>query len=584
MQHRFGVLFSFLVSVVWSLGATPVAVEPVSAAHGMVVAGHPQAAEAGVAVLRAGGNAIDAAVAVSLSLGVAEPQGSGMGGKLMLIYFDAATRQTFAVDGLDAAGHSFDTARGRKLTRDERRLGWTSALVPGLPAGLWLAHQKWGTRPWADDVAPAIKLAREGFRVLPKTRDFFEEQEKKLRGGDREIAKWYLPGGQLPKVGTLLANGDLARTMEIFAAKGADGFYRGPVAEAIAAGAKQGGGFITTDDLARYQARITVPVAAEVFGHQISGAPPPTSGVALYLSILKTLETATWAPGGLRAPANLDRVGKVWQVAQPLVSAQVGDVAGADEAVKKLLSVASIAEIRRKAGIGGKVGQVSDLPFSHAIAYESGSRTSPLVFEPDYDEEPAFASTTHFVVVDAKGNVVSCTQSTSLHFGAGVIAPGTGVVMNDSLSNFTFTNAKSPNAVAPGKRARSTTSPSIVFREGRPVLAIGIPGAQRIPIAMMQVMLDVLAFQRPLRDAIGDTRLHLLNPEASTDPNNVWEVEASFPEPDAKALRALGWTVNKMEKAGTGRHFGGFTAIAIGSDGTLTGFADPRRTNAAAGY
>lgn len=584
MRYRFGAFFSFIVSACGALAATPVAVEPVSAAHGMVVAGHPQAAEAGVAVMRAGGNAIDAAVAVSLSLGVAEPQGSGMGGKLMLIYFDAATRQTYAVDGLDAAGHSFDPARGRKLTRDERRLGWTSVLVPGLPAGLWLAHQKWGARPWADDVAPAVKLARDGFQVLPKTRDFFAEQEKKLRGGDREIAKWYLPGGQLPKVGTLLANGDLARTMELFAAKGAEGFYRGPVAEAIAAGAKQGGGFITTDDLARYQARITVPVAADVFGHHIEGAPPPTSGLALYLTMLKALEAETWTPGPLRTPANLNRVGKVWQVAQPLVSAQVGDVAGADEAVKKLLSVASIAEIRRKAGNGGKVGQVFDPRAYQVLAYEDGLRTGPSAFEPDFDEEPAFASTTHFVVVDAKGNVVSCTQSTSLHFGAGVIAPGTGVVMNDSLSNFSFTNAKSANTVAPGKRARSTTSPSIVFLEGRPVLAIGIPGAQRIPIAMMQVMLDHLAFQRPLAEAIGDTRLHLLNPEASTDPNNVWEVEASFPESDAKSLRALGWTVNKMEKAGTGRHFGGFTAIAIGPDGTLTGFADPRRTNAAVGY
>lgn len=550
----------------------------------MVVAGHPQAAEAGVAVMRAGGNAIDAAVAVSLSLGVAEPQGSGMGGKLMLIYYDAATRQTFAVDGLDAAGHSFDVPRGRTLTRDERRLGWTSVLVPGLPAGLWLAHQKWGVRPWADDVAPAVKLARDGFRVLPKTRDFFAEQEKKLRGGDREIAKWYLPGGQLPKAGTLLANGDLARTMELFAAKGAEGFYRGPVAEAIAAGAKQGRGFITTDDLARYQARITAPVAADVFGHHIEGAPPPTSGLALYLAMLKTLETQAWISGELRAPANLHRVGKVWQVVQPLVSAQVADVTGGDIAVKKFLSADSIDEIRRKAGVSSKVGQVLDLPFSRGIVREGGAQPRPAAFEPDYDEEPAFASTTHFVVVDAKGNVVSCTQSTSLHFGAGVIAPGTGVVMNDSLSNFSFTSANSPNLVAPGKRARSTTSPSIVFREGRPVLAIGIPGAQRIPIAMMQVMLDVLAFQRPLADAIGDTRLHLLNPESSADPNNVWEVEASFPEPDAKALRALGWTVNKMEKAGTGRHFGGFTAIAIGNDGTLTGFADPRRTNAAAGY
>jgi gamma-glutamyltranspeptidase/glutathione hydrolase len=202
----------------------------------------------------------------------------------------------------------------------------------------------------------------------------------------------------------------------------------------------------------------------------------------------------------------------------------------------------------------------------------------------DEDPEPAFASTTHYVVVDPRGNIVSCTQSTSLHFGAGVIAPGTGVVMNDSMSNFGVVSDHGSNLIAPGKRARSTTSPSIVFRDGRPVLAIGVPGAQRIPIAMLQVLLDVLAFKRPLAEAIGDTRLHLLTPESSRDADNVWEMEKSYPAADVRGLGALGWKITLVEPAGTGRHFGGVNAIAIGADGTLTGYADPRRTNAAAGF
>ncbi|HEY1107498.1 MAG TPA: gamma-glutamyltransferase, partial [Opitutaceae bacterium] len=477
----------------------------------------------------------------------------------------------YAVDGLDAAAHSLDVERVRRLSRDERRVGWTSVLVPGLPAGLELAHRTWGARPWAENFAPAIKLAREGFLVLPKTRDQFAEQEKKLRGGDPEIAKWYLPGGKLPAAGSRLANEDLARSLELIAKDGAAAFYRGSIAAAIAAGSKRHGGFITADDLAKYQARIVEPLTTEVFGHQIAGGPAPTTGVALYATILKALEIETWSPGPMRTPENLHRVGKVWQQVQPLVSARIADVPGAAAAANQLLGADSIAEIRRKAG---------NAPRSAAWSPDAALRGLEL----DYDEEPLAASTTHFVVVDAKGNVVSCTQSTSLHFGAGVVAPGTGIVLNDTLSNFGVTNAKSANMVAPGKRARSTTSPTILFRDGRPVLAIGVPGAQRIPIAMLQVLLDHLAFKRPVAEAIGDTRLHLLTPETSAEPNNQWEVERSFPDADAKALVALGWQVRKVEAAGTGRHFGGINAIILAPDGTLTGLADPRRTNAAVGY
>lgn len=579
-------LFSsiFVLAVSLTAGAVPVTVTPVVAHHGMVAAGHPQAAAAGVAVLQAGGNAIDAVVATSLALGVAEPYGSGLGGKLNLVYYDAASGRTYAVDGLDQASLSLDVAAYRKLPESARRAGWSSVGVPGLAAGLWLAHQKWGARPWAEDIAPAIALARDGFRVLPKTHDFFEEQEKKLRGGDPEIARLYLPGGKLPVAGTLLPNADLAHTMELLAAHGADGFYKGSVAEAMVAASRAGGGFLTAEDFARYEARVTAPASGDVYGYHIEGGPPPTTGVALYLPILKALETATWSAGPLRTAANLDQVGRVWREVQPMVSASIADVPGADAAQKRLLSDVTIAGIRTRAGIGAPLPRAAALTPANPAAGQSPEGFAFAADALDYEVEPAFASTTHFVVVDAKGNVASVTQSQSLHFGAGVVAPGTGVVMNDTMSNFAYGNAKSPNYVAPGKRARSTTSPSIVFHGGRPVLAIGIPGAQRIPIAMMQVLLDYFAFHRPLGEAIGDTRLHLLTPESAKDDANVWETESSFPDAEAKALRALGWRVEKKEAPGTGRHFGGFNAIEIGADGTLTGYADPRRTNAAVGY
>ncbi|MCC6415782.1 MAG: gamma-glutamyltransferase, partial [Opitutaceae bacterium] len=321
----------------------PVKIEPVLGQHGMVVAGHPQATAAGLRVLRDGGNAIDAAISVSLALNVAEPYGSGLGGKLMLLYYEAASGRTFVVDAMDAAPESLDVAAYSTRPPAARAYGYGSVCVPGLAAGLWLAHQRWGTRPWADDVAPAITLAREGFEILHKTRQFFAEQEKKLRGGDAEIAKLYLPDGALPVVGTKLPNPDLAHTLELFAAHGRDGFYRGPVAEAIVRASAPGGGVLQREDLADYEARLTEPVAIDFRGWHLVAAPPPATGPALFLTMLKVLEEQDFSGGPLRSATNLELLGRVWREVIPLVQARIADVEQARFSFEKLVAPDSIA-------------------------------------------------------------------------------------------------------------------------------------------------------------------------------------------------------------------------------------------------
>ncbi len=544
--------------------ALPVPVEPVPGAHGMVVAGHPQAAQAGLETLQAGGNAIDAAVAVSLALGVAEPYGSGLGGKLLLLYYQAATGKTYAIEAMDAAG-SLEVAAYLKRPEEDRSYGYGSVCVPGLAAGLWAAHQKWGQRKWADNVAPAIKLAREGFAILPKTRDFFAEQEKKLRRGDAEIARLYLPAGQLPAVGLHLANPDLAHTLELLAQQGRDGFYRGPVAEAIVAASQKGGGTLTRDDLANYEARFTDPIGIDFRGYHLLAGPPPASGAPLFLTIMKVLEDETFAGGPLRSAVNLDKIGRVWREVQPLVQRAIGDKPEARFNFEKLVAPDSIQTLRAKARAPAEPGR--------KVAYWDDSGFSGS----------AMAATTHFVVADAAGNLVCATQSQSLHFGAGVVPPGTGVVLNDSMSNFAFTEPDGINYIAPGKRPRSTIAPTIVFRGGKPVFAIGIPGASRIPTALLQALLDRLALDRPLAEAIGDTRFHFDRNWRKND-EETFEAERSLPAADAEALRQLGWKVDLVEPAGTGRNFGGINAIELNPGGGYTGYADPRRTNAAVGY
>jgi len=556
-------VLTLLVLVRSVVAGVPVTVTPVIAQHGMVVAGHPEATRAGVAVLQAGGNAIDAAVAVSLSLGVAEPYGSGLGGKLMLLYYEAATGKTYAVDAMDAAG-SLDVATYLPRPEEDHSYGYGSVCVPGLAAGLWTAHQKWGKLKWADNVAPSIRLARDGFEILPKTRDFFAEQEKKLRRGDAEIARLYLPGGQLPVVGSRLPNADLARTLELLAQHGRDGFYRGPVADAIVAASQKGGGVLTAADLANYEARLSEPLQLDFRGYRLLASPPPTNGAPLFLTIMKVLEDEAFA-GPLRSPANLDKIGRVWREVQPLVQRGIADAPEAVFNYEKMVAPDSIAAIRAKV-------RAADAPVKK-VAWLDDSGCS----------EDVAAATTHFAVADADGNIVCATQSQSLHFGAGVVPPGTGVVLNDSMSNFAYGDAKSINYVAPGKRPRSTIAPTIVFRGGRPVFAIGIPGAARIPTALLQALLDRLAFDRPLAGAIGDTRIHWDSNWRKDDEVSI-NAEQSYPAADVQALSALGWKVEQPEPAGTGRYFGGINAIELNAGGGYTGYADPRRTNTAAGY
>lgn len=516
------------------LAAAPAAVtvEPVTAAQGMVVAGHPEAAALGARVLADGGNAMDAAVAVSLALGVAEPYGSGLGGKLMLLYHDSATGSTRAVDGMDAAGHSLDVEAYRKLPTARRSDGWSSVAVPGLPAALELAHARWGSRPWGELVRPVAELARDGATILPKTRDLIAERVDKLQQ-DPALAALFLPGGAPPPVGVRLPQPALAATLELLAREGMQAFYHGTIAAAIAEGAQAGGGHLTAEDLARYAARVDDPVRTRFADHELLGGPPPTSGATLVFAILSRLGDEPLVPP-LRSAANLDRIGRAWREALPIVQASVGDAAPVG---------ASAARSPDATGLND--------------------------------------ATTHFIVVDRHGNIVCATQSLSLHFGAGVMAAG--VILNDSMSNFSYADAASPNFIAPGRRPRSTITPTLVLREGQPVLALGVPGAQRIPTAVLQILLDHLQFDRPLAEAIGDTRIHWFNPVAASDPDTI-EAEKSFHANVADELRALGWRVDLREDPGTGRHFGGVNAVTLNPDGSRTGYADPRRTNAAVGH
>lgn len=558
-KHPLGLFGACCLLVLWSnfraVAALPI--EPVVGRQGMVVAGHPEATAIGVEVLRQGGNAMDAAVAVSLALGVAEPYGSGLGGKLMLLYFDATAGKTFVVDAMDAAPASLDVEASRKWAVTERSSGWKSVAVPGLPAGLHLAHRRWGTREWSEVVEPAAELAERGSSVEPKTRALMAERVDRLRS-DGELTRLYLRDGEVPGIGTRLPNLDLAWSLRQYAQDGAFSFYRGAISERLVASMQRGGGTINAADLAAYRVRIVEPLRVPFREFELVTSPPPSTGPAMFLPVMKVVEYGLDESVPLRESVNLAKLGRAWRVIQPRIYAEIADRDDATERFNALVDPAFIRTVR---------GEI-EVPLA-AIGL-------PAL-------EDVNASTTHFVVVDRHGNVVCATQSLSLHFGAGVVAAGTGIVLNDSMSNFSYAEGESPNAVAPGQRPRSTISPTLVFEHGLPRIAIGLPGGSRIPTAMLQVLLDRLVWHRPLESAIGDVRWHL-NPAWRNDGIDVWEVESGWSDGSRSALEDAGWKVEIKEEAGTGLHFGGVNAIEIDPDGTLRGYADPRRSNLAAGY
>ncbi|MCF3651799.1 gamma-glutamyltransferase family protein [Synoicihabitans lomoniglobus] len=541
-----------------TLSAVPPVVDviPVTGRQAMVVAGHPEATAIGVEVLRAGGNAADAAIAVSLALGVAEPYGSGLGGKLMLLYHHAATGQTYVVDAMDAAPVDLDETAARQWTAAERTRGYTAVAVPGLPAGLAEVHARWATREWGSLVEPARALAERGFRIEPKTRTLFEERRDRLEG-DPELASLFLPGGDVPAIGTRLPNPDLARSLAWLAEDGPHSFYEGRLGRKIADGVSGQGGF-SRAALAAYAPRITGAVPLDFAGYQLLSSPPPSTGAAMFFPVLKVLEPLLDTSRPLRSAYNLDLIARAWGRVQPRIYAEIADRPDAMDRFAELLDESYIAEQQAW------------------LQSEPAHLPAPAL-------EDANASTTHFVVVDREGNVVTATQSLSLHFGSGRVAPGTGIVLNNSMSNFAYRESDSPNFVAAGQRPRSTICPTLILGPDGTIIALGLPGGSRIPTAMLQVVLDRVLWQRTLDAAIGDVRVHI-NPAWRNGDVDEIVLETGLSAATRQTLTAAGWTVKEEEDAGTGLYFGGINAIEIAPDGTVTGYADPRRTNFAAGF
>lgn len=531
--------------------------KPAPARGGMVVSQNRIAAAVGAAILRKGGNAVDAAVATAFALAVTLPRAGNIGGGgYMLVHMagkDGKPAQTVAIDYYGQAsrnttpdlllgeGGKFDAAKGYSMK---------GVAIPGTVAGLWEAHRRFGSLPWGTLIAPAIAMARDGVILSDDEAQANAEQKKAMSDDPAALAVFFKRDGSAFAAGERWAQPDLAATLRTIAARGRDGFYLGPVARHIVAGMKAGGGVIDAADLADYRPIVSNAILSSYRGLPIAYMPPTASGVSV-AEAMNILETFPVRKQGWGSVANLHLLSETMKIVSTdrrLVGGGPDWTTPASGLTSKRYAAERAKLIRSDASLGAKT-----LPDGNPYPYESHD-------------------TTHFSIADAAGNAVSNTYTLSASYGAHVVAPSTGILLNNSLGNLAWGRRGEEGKATlpvPGKRVGSTITPLIVFKEGKPWLVTGTPGGGYIIATMVQMLSNVIDHRLNVAEAAERPRINQAGGDAPL------ELEGGF-SPDIVPL-----LVAKGHKVQPSNTMGSVQSIMI-DGGTFLGSADTRRPDAAA--
>ena len=473
---------------------------PVHALHGMVSSASALATDIGVDVLRRGGNAVDAAVAVGFALSVALPNAGNIGGGGFMILHDGRTGKDTAIDFREVAPAAatrdmFLDANGGAIV--DRSLFTPVAIgVPGTVAGLTYALEHYGTMKRAALVAPAVALANKGFPVGETLAARFAAERGHLGAwaGTRQV---FFHDGKVPVAGDILRNPDLARSLALIGRDGAKAFYEGSIAAAIAAESRAHGGLITPADLKNYKVVERVPVRGTYRGYEIVSMPPPSSGGVHVIQILNILSSFPLRDWGQNSARTIHVMAEAEKRAYADRSEYLGDPDFVKVPVAGLTSPAYAKEL---------AGQID---LAHATPASQIKPGRPQPYESD--------QTTQFTVADDKGSVVSVTYTLNTNFGSGIVATGTGILLNNEMDDFSVkpgvANAYGlvggdANAVGPMKRPLSSMSPTIVLKDGKPWIATGSPGGARIITTTLQVLVNMIDFGMNPAEATSAVRFH----------------------------------------------------------------------------
>jgi gamma-glutamyltranspeptidase/glutathione hydrolase len=539
-------------------------VHAVVAEHGMVVAQEKLSAQIGADILRRGGNAVDAAVATGFAMAVTYPRAGNIGGGGFMMIHSADRREDVAIDYRETAPAAttpdiFLGADGKPDVAKSR----DSALgigVPGTVAGLSLALEKYGSGQFtlAQLLEPAIALARDGFVISDDIADTLPAWHKRLARWPASAKIFSRPDGTSLQENDRLVQSDLAQTLSIIAAQGPRGFYEGPVAEKLAKAVTDVGGVMTPDDLESYQAVIREPVRGTYRGYDIVSMPQPSSGGVVLIETLNILEGFQLADLKQGSPASLHLLIEAMKRAYADRARYLGDPAFVKAPIQTLIAKDYAARLR--AGISTNQATPSKELVATATSPREGSNT------------------THFSVVDSRGNAVSNTYTLNFSYGVGLVADGTGVLLNNELDDFAAAVGASnayglvgyeANLPGPGKRPLSSMSPTIVLKDGKPVLVTGSPGGSRIISSVLQVIVNVLDYKMDVAAAVAAPRLH-----HQWLPDEV-RVERGFSDDVLFELKAMGHLI--VEPMGQTSA----NSIAVTPNGPL-GAPDPRTRGAEA--
>jgi gamma-glutamyltranspeptidase/glutathione hydrolase len=586
MRFRHKSLILLLLAAVAGLGS-PCAIgstEPVHAQHGIVVSVHELASRAGVEMLQAGGNAVDAAVATGFALSVVHPPAGNLGGGgFMLVrmadgkthFLDyrekapaGATRDMY----LDAQGNVIEGAS---------EIGYKAIGVPGSVAGMVYAEQKYGKLALKQVLAPAIRLAREGYALTwGEARDFHDKYLAEFP----ESRRIFQRDGNYYQSGEIFRQPDLARTLERIAAK-PDDFYHGSLARELAAAMRKGGGLITAEDLAHYDVKEREPVRGSYRGYEIISAPPPSSGGSVLIESLNILEGYDLAKLGDRSAQSIHYTTEAFRRAFFDRAEFMGDPDFSKIPVAQLID--------KKYGAAWR----DSIDADHASVSKELKR--PAIFskleqyaaahpQPQLNHESPH--TTHYSVVDAEGNAVAVTTTINDWFGSRVTAEGLGFLLNDEMDDFSakpgVPNADgliqgAANAIGPGKRPLSSMTPTIVVRDGKVVLVLGSPGSSKIITTVANVLMGVIDYGMNIQEAVNAPRFH-----------NQWlpdvlNVERWFSPDTVQALQKMGYHVQFGLRDGpdAGSYWSDAECIAIDAKtGERLGASDGRNNGKAVGY
>ena len=537
----------------------------VTARHGMVAAQEARAARVGVEVLEKGGNAVDAAVATGFALAVTYPRAGNLGGGGYMVIHLAQPNRQIAIDYRETAPKAAtrDMFLNDKGDPDPRK-SRDSALaigVPGTVAGLAFAHARYGSGAFslADLVAPTIRLAREGIPIEDDVADSLPRARLRLARWPASARIFLKSDGSTLAAGDILVQRDLAATLEAIARGGPRAFYEGPVADKIAAAVQSAGGIMTPEDLKDYRPLLRRPVRGTYRGHTVVSMPPSSSGGVLLIEMLNILEG--YRLGELNEALRLHLMTEAMRRAYADRAFYLGDPAMVTAPLARLMSKRYAATLR--------------------ASIDPERATPSEEIRPELAPPHEGDNTTHFSIVDRYGNAVANTYTLNFSYGVGMVAEGTGVLLNNELDDFAAKPAApnaagliggDPNAPAPGKRPLSSMTPTIVLKNGRPILITGSPGASRIITTVLQVIVNAVDLAMPIDEAVTGPRIH-----HQWWPDQI-SAEPGLPPETIRGLEERGHKVALAQPSGSAN------SIMVTPQG-LIGAADPRTRGAlAAGY